>query len=253
MPGPASPAHNAGREARIRLAAAYRLADRFGFSEGIDNHLTLAVPGEEDRYFLIPYGMHWSEVSASSLLVVDGDGNVTDGEGMAEPTAFLIHGAVHRARPDAKCVMHTHMRHALALGMIKDGGLAMADQNACRYYGRTAFMDAFDGVVYDEAKASPIAEALGDADILFLASHGIIVVGRTVERAWEDLYFLERACAAQVAAMSTGRPLRRVPDDEAASIRDDVLRESGGGLRTADRMFAAHRRLLDRENPGYDA
>lgn len=253
MARPAPRAHNAGREARIGLAAAYRLADRFGLSEGIDNHLTLAVPDEEDRYLLIPYGMHWSEATASSLLVVDGDGNRVEGEGTAEPTAFLIHGAVHRARPDAKCVMHTHMRSALALSMIEGGGLAMADQNACRYHGRTAFMDAFDGIVYDRAKADPIAEALGAADVLFLANHGVVVVGRTVERAWEDLYYLERACAAQVAAMSTGRPLRTVPAAVAASIRDDVLREAEGGLGTAGRLFAAHRRILDRENPGYDA
>ncbi len=244
--------HNAERAARVDLAAAYRLADHYGLSEGICNHLTLAVPGEEDRYLLIPFGMHWSEVTASALLVIDGEGKVVAGDGTAEPTAFLIHGAVHRARPDAACIMHTHMRSALALCMIEDGGLHMADQNACRFFGRTAMMHAFDGVVFDAAKTSPIVEAIGDCNVLFMANHGVLVTGRTVARAWEDLYFLERACAAQVAAMSTGRPLVRVPDSAAAAIAADVVRESESGLCTADRFFRASKRLLDRCNPGYD-
>lgn len=245
--------HNAERAARVDLAAAYRLADHFGLSEGICNHLTLAVPEEEDRYFLIPFGMHWSEVTASSLLVVDGDGNVVAGDGMAEPSGFLIHGAVHRARPDAACVMHTHMQGALALCMIENGGLHMADQNACRFYGRTATMQAFDGVVLGAEKASPIPDALGNCDVLFMANHGVIVAGKSVARAWEDLYFLERACAAQVAAMSTGQPLKRVPDSQAAAIAADVTREADSGLCTSDKFFTALKRLLDRHNPGYDA
>ncbi len=252
MEAPTTRHHNTEREARIGLAAAYRFADRFELAEGICNHLTLAVPGEKDRYLLIPFGMHWSEVTASSLLVVDSDGNLVSGDGDPEPTAFLIHGAVHRARPDAACVMHTHMPNALALCMVEGEGLQMADQNACRYFGRTAFMDAFEGIVFDEKKASPIADALGDKDVLFLANHGVIVVGETVERAWEDLYFLERACAAQVAALSMGLPLRRVPDEAAATIAEEVIRESTNGLCTSTKLFAAHRRLLDRDNPGYD-
>ncbi len=245
--------HNAERAARVDLAAAYRLADHHGLSEGICNHLTLAVPGEKDRYLLIPFGMHWSEVTASALLVIDGDGTVVAGEGTAEPTAFLIHGAVHRARPDAACIMHTHMRSALALCMIDGGGLHMADQNACRFFGRTAMMNAFEGVVFDAEKTGPIVDAIGDSDVLFMAHHGVLVAGRTVARAWEDLYFLERACAAQVAAMSTGQPLRQVPAAAAAAIAADVLRESETGLCTADQFFRASKRLLDRCNPGYDA
>ncbi len=245
--------HNAERAARVDLAAAYRLADHFGLSEGICNHLTLAVPGEVDRYLLIPHGLHWSEVTASSLIVIDGDGTVVAGDGMAEPTAYLIHGTLHRARPDAACIMHTHMQAALALCMIEDGGLKMADQNACRFYGRTAMMNGFDGVVYDEAKASPIVEAMGDCNVLFMANHGVIVTGGSVARAWEDLYYLERACAAQVAAMSTGQPLKEVPAPEAAGIAADVVREAESGLCTSDKFFSAAKRLLDRHNPGYDA
>ena len=109
-------------EIKIRqdLAAAYRLADYFGFSEGIDNHLTMSLP-EEDKYLLIPYGLHWSEVTASSLIVVDGNGKKVAGDGYAEPTAFLIHGAVHNASKKNKCVMHTHMLSALTITMQEQG------------------------------------------------------------------------------------------------------------------------------------
>lgn len=174
-------------EAREDLAAAYRLADRYGLSEGICNHLTLAVPGRDDRFLLIPYGMHWSEVTASSLLVVDRDGDKVEGEGFIEPTAFYIHGAIHKARSEARCVMHTHMPHALALCMIEDGRLEFADQNACRFYGRVAYDDDFNGVVLDWDEANRIAAALGGKDVLFMAHHGVTVVGETVARAWERL------------------------------------------------------------------
>ena len=239
--------------AREDLAAAYRLADRYGLSEGICNHLTLAVPGRDDRFLLVPYGMHWSEVTASSLLVVDPDGNKVEGEGFIEPTAFYIHGAIHKARAEARCVMHTHMPHALALCMIEDGRLEMADQNACRFYGRVAYDDDFGGVALDWDEANRIAAALGGKDVLFMAHHGVTVVGETVARAWERLYYLDRACRAQVIAMSTGRPLKRIPDATAAAVSDSINNLTSGASANIERHFAAQRRLLDRDNADYSA
>ena len=240
-------------EAREDLAAAYRLADRYGLSEGICNHLTLAVPGRDDRFLLIPYGMHWSEVTASSLLVVDAEGNKVEGEGFIEPTAFYIHGAIHKARAEARCVMHTHMPYALALCMIEDGRLEFADQNACRFYGRVAYDDDFGGVVLDWDEANRIASALGGKDVLFMANHGVTVVGETVARAWERLYYLDRACRAQVIAMSTGRPLKRIPDAMAAAVSDSINNLTSGASANIERHFAAQRRLLDRDNADYSA
>ena len=239
--------------AREDLAAAYRLADRYGLSEGICNHLTLAVPGRDDRFLLIPYGMHWSEVTASSLLVVDAEGNKVEGEGFIEPTAFYIHGAIHKARAEARCVMHTHMPYALALCMIEDGRLEFADQNACRFYGRVAYDDDFGGVVLDWDEANRIASALGGKDVLFMANHGVTVVGETVARAWERLYYLDRACRAQVIAMSTGRPLKRIPDATAAAVSDSINNLTSGASANIERHFAAQRRLLDRDNADYSA
>ena len=239
--------------AREDLAAAYRLADRYGLSEGICNHLTLAVPGRDDRFLLIPYGMHWSEVTASSLLVVDRQGDKVEGEGFIEPTAFYIHGAIHKARAEARCVMHTHMPYALALCMIEDGRFEMADQNACRFYGRIAYDDDFSGVALDWDEASRIAGALGGKDVLFMANHGVTVVGETVARAWERLYYLDRACRAQVIAMSTGRPLKRIPDATAAAVSDSINNLTSGASANIERHFAAQRRLLDRDNADYSA
>lgn len=241
------------RSAREDLAAAYRLADRYGLSEGICNHLTLAVPGRDDRFLLIPYGMHWSEVTASSLLVVDAEGNKVEGEGFIEPTAFYIHGAIHKARAEARCVMHTHMPHALALCMIEDGRLEFADQNACRFYGRIAYDDDFGGVALDWDEANRIAAALGGNDVLFMANHGVTVVGETVARAWERLYYLDRACRAQVIAMSTGRPLKRIPDATAAVVADSINNLTSGASANIERHFAAQKRLLDRDGADYRA
>lgn len=239
------------QRAREDLAAAYRLCVRFGFNEGIDNHLSLAVPGEDDRFLLIPYGLHWSEVTASNLVVVDGEGTVVEGEGFLEPTAFFIHAAIHKARPDAKCVMHTHMPHALALTMIEGGRLEMADQNALRYWGRTAYDDAYGGLALDWEEADRIAATMGDAEILFMANHGVTVARPSVAAAWEDLYYLEQACRAQVLAMSTGRPLKKISDNMAADVVAKIRAESLGRAANYDRHLEALKRVLDREGQNF--
>lgn len=244
---------SAQARARTDLAAAYRLAERFGFNEGIDNHLSLAIPGEDDRFLLIPYGLHWSEVSAGNLLVVDHKGEKVAGEGFVEPTAFYIHGAIHKARSDAKCVMHSHIPYALAICMIEGGRLEIADQNACRFYDRIAYDDHFGGAVLDWAEAERIAGAFADKDILFMANHGVTVIGESVAQAWETLYYLERACRAQVLAQSTGRPLKRIPEETVRTVCEQIRQEGSGAAANYHRHFEALKRILDRESPGYKA
>ena len=231
-------------KARQDLAAAYRLADYFGFSEGIDNHLSLSLPGHEDRYLLIPYGLHWSEVTASSLLVVDGEGNKISGEGYAEPTAFLIHGAVHEANKKNSCVMHTHMESALAITMIEKGRLLMADQNACRFYNNITYLDDYEGLVLDKHTAKPIGKSMVESDILFLANHGIIVTGKNVYEAWESLYYLERACRAQILAMSLGKKIKSINAQIAKKVSDQIKEEATGESANSYRHFEALKRLL---------
>ena len=237
--------------AREDLAAAYRLAEKFGFNEGIDNHFTMAVPGQSDQFFLIPYGLHWSEVTASTLMIVDGTGTRIEGEGFVEPTAFHIHSSIHKARPDATCVMHCHPPYPLALCMIEDGRLEFADQNACRFYEKIAYDDEYGGGALDNDEGSRIANALGNNDVLFMANHGVTVAGANVAHAWEQLYFLDRACQAQVLAMSTGRPLKKIPEHTVRSVAKEIETAESGVTASYHRHFAALKRLLEPEQPNY--
>jgi ribulose-5-phosphate 4-epimerase/fuculose-1-phosphate aldolase len=228
------------------LAAALRLAVRFGMHEGICNHFSLMLPGT-DCFLLNPYGRHWSEIRASELLVVDAQGRVIEGEGEAEATAFYIHSRIHFTNPRATCVLHTHMPYATALTMIENGGLEWANQTALNFYDDVAYDRQYNGLVLDDREGDRIAAALGDKRVLFLANHGVIVIGRSVGEAFDDLYYLERACQAQVIAMSTGRPLLRIPDEIARTINANSTER----MRMGKLHFQALKRLLDREAREY--
>ena len=238
------------RQARVDLAAALRLAVRFGLNEGIANHFSFALPGREERYLLNPHGVHWSQVRARDILVVDRHGEVLDGEGEAERTAVCIHGQVHLRHPRARCVLHTHMPYATALTAIEDGRLEPVNQNSLMFYGDVAYDEDYGGLADSEEEGARIADALGDKRVLFLANHGVIVVGTTIAGAFNDLYYLERACLVQVLAMSTGRPLKRVGDNLAAKTFDPDRREHEV---YGEAHFAALKRVLDAEDPAYAA
>lgn len=234
-------------EARVDLAAALRLAVHNGFHEGICNHFSLAVPDTEDRLLLNPWGMHWSEVRASDLLIVDPDGNLIQGASRPEPTAFYIHSRIHRGNPKAKCVMHSHMPYATALTLVQNGRIEWIAQAAVRFYGHVAYYDDYNGLVLDNSEGDRICNAVGDKRVLFLANHGVIVVGETVASAFDDLYYLERVCQQQVLAMQTGRPLRylsqEVLQQTAAQMPRDIDKEA--------LHFNALKRGLDRSEPNY--
>ncbi len=233
------------RQARTDLAAALRLAARMGLSEGICNHFSYAVPGGEDRFLLNPFGLHWSEIRAGDLLVVDATGKVLEGGGEAELSAICIHAPLHRRHPRGRCVLHTHMPYATALTAIEDGRLEPVIQNALRFYGDVAYDRDYGGLAQDVDAGERIARAMGDKRVLFMANHGVIVVGDSVAAAFDDLYFLERACQTQVLAMSTGRPLKRISDNLAATAFAEWAGRDGSYARA---HFAALKRLLDRED-----
>lgn len=244
------------REARIDLAAALRWADRLGLTEGICNHFSFAVPGRDDLWLINPQGLHWAEIRASDVLAVDPDGRVVAGRGEVEPTAFWIHSRVHRGRPSARCVLHSHMPYASALTALEGGRLEPIIQSAMRFHGRVAYDDdptlgpggGFGGAVLDAREGDRLVRALGDKRVLFMANHGVLVVGENVAYAFDDLYYLERAAQAQVLAMSTGRRLRPVGDNAAAAIAAEV--DSGMAV-YATGHFEAIKRLLDRDAPGW--
>src|SRR3981081_2328534 len=225
---PVQTSADAERLARIDLAACYRLADRFGLNEGIDNHLTLLVPGYSDRFLLAPFGMHWSEVKASDFLVVDFSGRVLSGQGSVEGTALYIHQPVHRLSPQGRCVLHTHMPYATALCMLENPRLEMAVQSALGFYDDVAYDPAYNVLALDASEGERLARALGPKSVLMMGNHGVLVVGNTVPQAFERLYFLERAAQVQVLALSTGRPLQLIPE---ATIKTTVSQCMAGAAR----------------------
>lgn len=232
---------------RTDLAAALRLAAYFELNEGVCNHFSYALPGTEDRILLNPFGLHWSEIRARDLLLVDSKGKVIEGEGEAELTAISIHAPVHRKHRRARCVLHTHMPYATALTSIEDGQLEPVTQNALRFYGDVAYDRQYSGMALDQAEGERLAVAMGDKRVLFMEQHGVMVVGETIAIAFDDLYYLERACLVQVRAMSTGRPLERLTDNLAAEFADWPGKDGS----YAQPHFDALKRILDRDNPGY--
>ena len=160
------------RQARVDLAAAYRLANRFGLNEGIDNHFTLMLPGSRDRFLLNAFGLHWSEVTASNLMVVDAEGRVVEGEGEVETTAFCIHAPIHLASERAACILHTHMPYATALSMLEDGRLEPASQNALRYWNDVAYDEDYNGLALATEEGKRLAALLADKRVLLMANHG---------------------------------------------------------------------------------
>ncbi|MDQ4082114.1 MAG: class II aldolase/adducin family protein [Actinomycetota bacterium] len=235
-------------EAKVELAAALRAAALHGFNEGIDNHFSLAVPGREDRFLLNPFGPHWAELQASDLLTVDVDGNLVEGDGEWEASAFAIHRGVHLARPSARCVFHTHMPFATAVSVMRGGLETTLSQNATYFHGHVASV-AYGGIAEAEDEGARIGAAVGDeVTVVLLENHGALVVGTDVPDAWHKLYFLERACHVQVLAHSTGQPLVRVSDAVARKAAAQWARDDGN----ARGLFAAVRRRLDRELPGYE-
>ncbi len=236
------------RQARIDLAAALRLAERFGLHEGICNHFSYAVPGRDDRFLFNPYGTHWSQVTASGLLLVDKDGTVLEGDGQAETSAFCIHAPIHLRHGRANAVLHTHMPYATTLTSLEDGRLEPVTQNALRFHGDVAYDDDYNGVAEDPAEGERMAGVLGDKRVLFLAHHGVVVVGETMAQAFDDLYYLERACEVQVLAMSTGRPVKRIGENMAGSAFEAWCGKDGS---YAKAHFEALKAVLDAEAPGY--
>jgi ribulose-5-phosphate 4-epimerase/fuculose-1-phosphate aldolase len=235
------------RQARIDLAAALRAAALYGYNEGIDNHFSYAVPGSDDLFLLNPYGPDWCELRASDLIAVDGDGTIVDGAGEWEITAFMIHRGVHRARPTARCVFHTHMPCATAVSTTQGGFDSTLSQAAMGFHGRVETC-AYGGLAHAADEGERIGAAVGnDTSVVMLENHGVIVIGNDPADAWSRLYFLERACQVQILAQSTGQPLITVPDDVVRRTAELMDRDADG----PGKLFDAVKRRLDRENPGY--
>ncbi|MDZ4279920.1 MAG: aldolase [Hydrogenophaga sp.] len=213
------------QQARTDLALALRAAAHFGLSEGVCNHFSVELPDGSGRFLLNPRGLLWSEVQADDIVMVDVHGEALAGRHPVESTAMHIHSSIHHLARQA-VVLHTHMPYATALTLTQDRALnTTLSQNAMRFHGRVAIDPHYNGLALDAGEGERIARAMGTADIAFLANHGVVVCGPRIDHAFDDLYYLERACMAQVLAQSTGRPLKPADADTAAHVASQMQSE----------------------------
>jgi len=237
------------RAVRIELAAAYRLAARFGMSDLIYTHFSARVPGERERFLLNPYGLLFEEITASSLVKVGPDGEpVEPGGHEVNPAGFTIHGAVHAARSDVCCVMHTHTTAGMAVAASRDGLLPIS-QMALQFYGRIGYHD-YEGIALDPDECGRLARDLDGHQALILRNHGLLTAGGTVAEAFSLMHYLHRACEIQVAAKALGEVLAP-PLEVCEHTARQYEREGNRKQRHYDREWSALVRMLDREDPRY--
>jgi ribulose-5-phosphate 4-epimerase/fuculose-1-phosphate aldolase len=236
-------------QAKIDLAAALRLAVYHELEEGIDNHFTVTLPGYEDRYMVLPFGLHWSEASASDIIVFNEAGETLEGESVVELSAQCIHAPIHRIT-GRRVVFHTHQNWTLALNMLEHNRLIPACQTSAFFAGRIAYDDHYYGTADSLEEGERLAGIIGDNQVVFLRNHGVLVAVDSIARAYRMLYLLERVCRAQIRAMSTGQKLLPISQQVIEQVQTPDEHDRHKGQRD-DLYFAAMKRLLDREMPGY--
>jgi len=199
---------------REDLAAAFRLAARFDWSESVANHFSAVVPGDERKILLNPRWQHFTTVKPGDLLKLDvDDPDVMQQKDAPDPSAWCIHGAIHAEVENAKVLLHCHPPYATALCSLADPAIKPIDQNTARFFGNTVIDLGFDGIADQPDEGARLAKALGDHRVMLMGNHGVSVVAPTVARAFDDLYYLEKACRTMVLAYSTGQPLNVMSDD----------------------------------------
>lgn len=237
-------------QAKVHLAAAHRLAVLHDLEEGIDNHFTVTVPGHNDRYLILPFGLHWSEARASDMIIFDESGKTLEGDGVVELSAQCIHAPIHRLS-GAKVVLHTHQTWAVALNMLKNNRLLPASQTAAFFHGHIAYDDHYAGTADTLEEGERLAKVIGDKHVVFMKNHGVLVVGDTVAQAYRRLYKLERVCRAQLLAMGSGQPLEVLSDAIVAEVQSPPVADRHSRTERERLFFEAMMRVLDRELPGY--
>ncbi|MEM6943030.1 MAG: class II aldolase/adducin family protein, partial [Pseudomonadota bacterium] len=201
-------------EARRDLAAALRWACRLDMHEGVANHFSLALDDEGQRFLMNPAGKYWSRIKASDLILLDARETPEGIGARVDPTAWAIHGALHRAHPHARCVIHLHPPYATALAALKDPTLPPIDQTTMRFFNRVSIDMGFDGMgLGDEAER--LAGALGNRQVMMMAQHGVLTTGRNVAEALDLIYYYERGARTYITALQTGRPLNIAPAEVA--------------------------------------
>lgn len=240
-------------EARVDLAACYRLMDKFGMTDLIYNHITAQIPGKEDHLLINLYGLLYKEITASSLVEIDLDGavlNKPDTDYGINVSGYVIHGCIHRARPDVKCVIHTHTRAGMAVSAMKCGLLPIT-QTASRFHGHIGYHD-FEGPAIDENERVRLVKDLGQHNAMILKNHGLLVCGASVAQAFNLMYQLEMSCRAQVDAIAGGMDNLNIPDEKTLQ-RSAHLYQPGTRRPYGELEWPAMRRLLDAEPGNFPA
>ncbi|MBI1942359.1 MAG: class II aldolase/adducin family protein [Betaproteobacteria bacterium] len=244
------PVGKAEREARMQLAACYRIFDHLGWTEMIFNHITVRVPGlgrDGGIFFLInPFGLHYREITASSLVLIDIDGNpVRESRWPVNRAGFVIHSAIHGAIGAAHCVMHTHTTTGMAVACLEEG-LSPTNFYAAQLHGGVAYHD-FEGITVEEGERKRLVASIGDRRAVILRNHGLLAWGASLPEAFMALWTLQRACDVQIAASAAGalNPIR--PEVFAQTVRESAP----GEKRTCEDVFAAMQRLVDAKDPSY--
>ncbi|MBX9812197.1 MAG: class II aldolase/adducin family protein [Burkholderiales bacterium] len=239
-------------QTRVDLAACYRLMDKFGMTDLIYNHITARIPGADDHLLINLYGLLYREITASSLVKIDVEGNILwkpETDYGINKSGYVIHGAIHKARPEVKCVIHTHTRAGMAVSSMKCGLLPMT-QTAMRFVGHIGYHD-YEGPAVNLEERERLTRDLGAHDAMILRNHGLLTCGATIQQAFNTMYQLELSCRAQVDAMAARTGLTLPPQEvleHTAHLYQPGTRRPYGVLE-----WHALRRLLDAEdgNSGY--
>lgn len=233
--------------AREDLAACYRLAVHYRMTDLIYNHISLRVPGTTDQFLINAFGLLYEEISASNLVKIDVDGKILD-DGLFEvnEAGFVIHAAIHKARPDLHCVFHTHTKAGVAIS-AREEGLLPISQHAMHFYNRIGYHD-YEGIALDLDEQSRLVRDLGSHKAMILRNHGLLTAGETVRDAFDAMYYLELSCQIQVDT-TAGGSRAIVPSPAVCEHAAHQFETSNGYIRNRD--WHAMRRMLDRRDPSY--
>ena len=240
--------NNIDYQARCDLAAAHRLAVMDGLNEGSWNHFSLVSPSNPTHMMITPGDTHWSQVRASNLAIMGPQAEMVSGPRKPNDAAWIIHYPLHRARKDAKCVLHAHTPYATALSARKSARLdTRSSQAAASFHDDVAYFDLYDGILRAEEEGERMAETLGGKRVLMMRNHGVVVTGESVGHAYLSLYLLERACQFQLLATGNGgHELNQIPEEVAAHLGRENRKPPSG-----DRHFQGMKEVLAEKDPGY--
>ncbi|WP_204112664.1 class II aldolase and adducin N-terminal domain-containing protein [Shimia biformata] len=234
---------------RVDLAAAFRWTARLNMHEAVANHFSLSVNDDGTQFLMNPNQKHFSRIKASDLLLIDAnDPETLQGPDAPDPTAWGLHGALHRNCPHARCAMHVHSIHATVLASLADSRLPAIDQNTAMFFDRVVIDDHYGGLAFEE-EGERCAALFADPKktVMVMGNHGVMVIGQTVAQTFTRLYYFERAAETYIRALQTGRPLRVLPDDIAAKTADEIEAYP----EQDDRHLAELKTILDEEGSTY--